>query len=233
RNLRRSRNGRNIDAAPTDVVQQIVGHAEAGSNARLGFPKRIPGHCRARSKEPLGAIFREQRIANSRLRQKHAIGSLNEAGGQVVLRMITVRKLVANSQTQGDVVLELHRVLHKPRSHPHSEGNQRRRLGYLTHCRSALQEACERGEVCLAISSAQVAALKPFQAASHGDGGSRSRDAKIVLLSDYVVYVGLVVSSVRPGTSRSNRGITLRTSNVDLPRRFSNDEWLYSCRRYG
>src|SRR5947209_8127260 len=41
RDLRSARNGRNIDAAPTDVVQQIVSHAEAGPNARLPFPKWI------------------------------------------------------------------------------------------------------------------------------------------------------------------------------------------------
>ena len=179
------------------------------------------------------AVFCEQRIANSRLREQHAVWSLSEAGPQIILRMVAVRKLVAKPQTQGEVVLELHGVLHKPRSHPHAEGNLGRRLGYLKHGRSALQEARERGEVHLTIASAQIGALKPFQPGSQGDRVNSFRDAKIVLIREYVVYVELVVSRVRSGTGRSNRGIALRAPNVDLSRRFSSDEWLYPCRRYG
>ena len=59
------------------------------------------------------------------------------------------------------------------------------------------------------------------------------RDPKIVLVSEYVVYVELVVAGVRPGTGRSNNRISLCAPNVDLPRRFSKNEWLYPCGRYG
>src|SRR2546425_5877888 len=77
-NLRSSRNGRNIDAAPTDIVQQTVGHAKTGPNARLAFPKRVPSHGRARPKEPRGAVFCEQRIANPWLRKQDPVWPLSE-----------------------------------------------------------------------------------------------------------------------------------------------------------
>src|SRR5205823_1172449 len=63
-NLRRSCNGRNIDAAPTDVVQQIVGHAETRLPSILGrelpAPAALPetpsacpaGNSRARGSSP-------------------------------------------------------------------------------------------------------------------------------------------------------------------------------------
>src|ERR1051326_1061701 len=72
RDLRRPRKRRNVDAAPTDVVQQIVGHAEAGPDARLRFPKWIPGQRRSRPKEPLGAIGCEQLITNLRLGEQNS-----------------------------------------------------------------------------------------------------------------------------------------------------------------
>src|SRR2546425_4532724 len=75
-NLRSSRNGRNIDAAPTDVVQQIVSHAEAGANARSAFPKWVPSQGRTRPKESRGAIFCKQRIANPRLGEQDPVRSL-------------------------------------------------------------------------------------------------------------------------------------------------------------
>src|SRR5881296_1843164 len=89
-NLRSSRNGRNIDAAPTDVVQQIVSHAEAGANARLAFPKRVPGQGRTRPKESRGAIFCKQRLANSGLREQDPVRSLSETGGRVIVGMVAV-----------------------------------------------------------------------------------------------------------------------------------------------
>src|SRR5262245_29899533 len=69
--LRSSCDGGNIDAAPTNVVQQIVGQAETASNARLTFTERVPGQRHARSEEPLGTILCEQRIANPRLREQN------------------------------------------------------------------------------------------------------------------------------------------------------------------
>src|SRR6266446_4923598 len=88
--LRSSRNGRNIDAAPTDVVQQIVSHAEAGANARLAFPKRVPGQGRTRPKESRGAIFCKQRIANPGLGEQDPVRSLSEAGGRFIVGMVAV-----------------------------------------------------------------------------------------------------------------------------------------------
>src|SRR5207249_10836944 len=83
-NLRSSRNGRDIDAAPTHVVQQIVSHAESGPNARLAFPKRVPSNRRAGPKEPRGAVFCKQRIANPRLGEQDPVWSLSEAGPQFI-----------------------------------------------------------------------------------------------------------------------------------------------------
>src|SRR5262249_26547726 len=111
RDLRSSCDGRNIDATPTNVVQQIVGHAETASNARLTFPERVPGQRHARSEKPLGTILCEQRIANPRLREQNTVRSLSEAGGQVIVGMVAVRKLVTQSQTQSQVGPELHGVL--------------------------------------------------------------------------------------------------------------------------
>src|SRR5438093_1120347 len=59
------------------------------------------------------------------------------------------------------------------------------------------------------------------------------RDAKIVLIGEYVVHIELVVSRVRSGTGWSDNGAALRAPNVDLPRRFSGHERLYPCRGYG
>src|SRR6266850_994119 len=147
--------------------------------------------------------------------------------------MVAVRKLVTQPQTQSEVGPELHRVLYKPRSHPDAEWNRGRGRGHLEQRRFALQEAQQRGEVYLAISSAQVGALKPFQPASQGDRVDPLRDAKIVLVGEYVVHVELVVSGVWSGTGGGNDASALRAPNVDLSRRFSSDEWLYSRGRYG
>src|SRR5207249_5784991 len=115
--LRRSRNGRYVRAAPTDVVQQVVSHPEPGPNARLSFSKRIPSQGRSRTKQPLRAVGCEQTFTNSRLSEQDAVGSLNEADSLVVIRMIAVRELVAQPQGQCESGRELHGILYKPGPH--------------------------------------------------------------------------------------------------------------------
>src|SRR5439155_2036928 len=112
--LRSSRNGRNIDTAPTDVVQDVVSHAKAAPDAGLPFPKRIPGQRGARPEQPLGSVLCEQRIADPRLCKQHTIRSLREAGGHVVIGMVAVRKLVTQPQAHGEVRSEFNRILYKP-----------------------------------------------------------------------------------------------------------------------
>src|SRR5712692_1251108 len=136
--LRSSGNVGNIDAAPTHVVQQIVSDAEASPNAGLAFPKGIPSQGRAGAKETRATVRCEQRIANPRLAEQDPVWSRSETGGQVIVGMIAVRKLVTQPQTQGEVGPELHCVLHKPGSHPNPEGNSWRRRGHLEQRRFGL-----------------------------------------------------------------------------------------------